>query len=129
MSLASGMRPRGILGSANAVEAASSGALDASFNIVAMAALFASSRQLGKTFLHRLKCGFERGIQGQCFLRVVLKVIANVDIDGDKARFRPGVYRQMRFREQYGASDALRLELMEGVTNTVQAGITRRGQA
>src|SRR5678815_3828972 len=55
--------------------------------------------------LHRAKKLFGLG-------RVVGRIVADVDVDGDEAMLGPGVDRQMRFGQKHGSGDALRLELM-----------------
>src|SRR5262245_4220067 len=48
---------------------------------------------------------------------VVGRVIADVDVDGHEARFRPRVDGEVRFGEQHRPGDALRLELVEVVAD------------
>src|SRR5438067_9125853 len=53
---------------------------------------------------------------------VVRGVVADVNVDCDKSRFRPRVDRQMRFRKQHRAGDALGLELEKPIADDSEAG-------
>src|SRR5512140_2973087 len=53
---------------------------------------------------------------------VVRRVVADVHVDGDEARLGPRVDGEVRFREQHGTRDALRLELEEVVADDREAG-------
>src|SRR5512133_2643974 len=53
--------------------------------------------------------------------RVVSRVIAHVNVDGDETRFRPRVNGEMRFGKQHGAGDTLRLELEKAVADNRQS--------
>ena len=60
----------------------------------------------------RLQCRLQRAEDALGLVGVVGRVVAHVDVDGDEARFRPRVDREMRLGEQHRSGDALRLELI-----------------
>src|SRR5487761_292359 len=69
----------------------------------------------------RLECRLERGEHALRFDRVVRRVVAHVDIDRDKAGFRPSVNGEMGLGEQHRTGDALRFELVEAIADDRQA--------
>src|SRR5258705_13305545 len=76
-----------------------------------------------------LQHGLERAEQPLRLVAVVGREIADVDVDGDEATLRPRMNGEMRFGEQHGACDALRLELVERVADDREPGIAGGLQA
>src|SRR4029079_11765334 len=77
----------------------------------------------------RLERGFERAKNLFRLRGIVGRQIANVDVDADEARFRPGMNGDVRLGEQDRSSHALRLELEKTLTDNGEAGIARRPDA
>ena len=53
---------------------------------------------------------------------VVLRVVADVDVQRDAVQFRPGVDGQVRFGQHHGAGDTAAIELVEKITQAGELG-------
>ncbi len=54
-------------------------------------------------------------------LGVVLRVVADVDVQGDAVQLGPGMDGEMRFGEHHGTRDAAAVERMEQITENGEA--------